>query len=86
MEQSVRVAVIQDSSIIFDRDATIDKIEKLSKQAAEKKAELVLFPEAFIPATHVVFILVPKLGVEKMKEKLISKSIQIIQFLFQVHL
>ncbi|MCE7737696.1 MAG: carbon-nitrogen hydrolase family protein [Candidatus Heimdallarchaeota archaeon] len=49
MSQTVIVAVIQDSSIIMDRDATIEKVSKLTKQAADKKAKIILFPEAFIP-------------------------------------
>ena len=39
-------AVIQDSPIVFDLDATIDKVEKLTKDAKEKNAELIVFPEA----------------------------------------
>lgn len=50
MKQSVKVAVIQDSSVIMDRDATIEKVATLTKQASEKEAKIVLFPEAFIPA------------------------------------
>ena len=50
MNQSVKVAVIQDSPVIMDRDATIEKVAKLTKRAAEQKAKIVLFPEAFIPA------------------------------------
>ena len=43
-------AVIQDSPIVFDLDSTIDKVEKLTKKAKDKNAELVVFPEAFISA------------------------------------
>ena len=50
MKQFVKVAVVQDSSVIMDRDATIEKVATLTKQAAEKEAKIVLFPEAFIPA------------------------------------
>ncbi|HUT82901.1 MAG TPA: carbon-nitrogen hydrolase family protein [Candidatus Bathyarchaeia archaeon] len=46
---SVRVAVIQDSSEIMDKEACITKIEKLSTEAAKEGAKIVLFPEAFIP-------------------------------------
>ena len=44
------VAVIQDSPVVFNLDATIDKIEDLTQKAANKNAELVVFPEAFISA------------------------------------
>lgn len=48
--QSVRVAVIQAASIFMDCDATIEKAVSLIKQAGEKGAKIVVFPEAFIPA------------------------------------
>lgn len=41
-------AVIQDSPIVFDLSATIDKVDKLTEKAKNKKADLVIFPEAFI--------------------------------------
>ena len=46
----VRAAVVQDSPIVFDRDATIEKVQNLAKEAATQEAELVLFPEAFVSA------------------------------------
>lgn len=43
-----RVAVIQTSCIPGDSSATVDKLIKLSADAGQQGAELVLFPEAFI--------------------------------------
>ena len=34
----------------MDREATVEKVAKLTKQAADQEAKIVLFPEAFIPA------------------------------------
>ena len=48
--QSVRVAVIQDAPIAFDRDATIAHVGRLTRDAAERGAQLALFPEAFVSA------------------------------------
>ncbi|WP_338448968.1 carbon-nitrogen hydrolase family protein [Niallia oryzisoli] len=48
--QSVKVAVIQAAPILMDRDGTIEKAVSLIKQAGEKEAQIVVFPEAFIPA------------------------------------
>jgi nitrilase len=48
--QNVRVAVIQAASVIMDRDASIEKAISIIKQAGEKGAKIVVFPEAFIPA------------------------------------
>jgi nitrilase len=48
--QSVRVAVIQAAPVVMDCDATIEKAVGIIKQAGEKGAKIVVFPEAFIPA------------------------------------
>jgi nitrilase len=48
-EQPFDVAVVQDASVILDRDASIQKTIELAEQAATDGARLVLFPEAFIP-------------------------------------
>ncbi|MGJ7920901.1 carbon-nitrogen hydrolase family protein [Neobacillus sp. LXY-4] len=46
----VRVAVVQAAPVIMDRDATVDKTIRLTHEAGEKGAKIVIFPEAFIPA------------------------------------
>ncbi len=45
-----KAAVIQAAPVLFDRQASIEKACKLLQEAAGKGAQLVLFPEAFIPA------------------------------------
>ncbi len=47
--ESVRVAVVQAASVIMDREATVEKAVVLTAQAAEKGADIIVFPEAFIP-------------------------------------
>jgi nitrilase len=46
----VKVAVVQAAPIVFDREATVEKSCQLVVEAAAQAAELILFPEAFIPA------------------------------------
>jgi nitrilase len=46
----VRVAAVQAAPALFDRDATIEKASLLTAEAASQGAQLILFPEAFIPA------------------------------------
>jgi len=46
----VRSAVIQDSPVVFDREATIEKAGSLVRRAAEQGAELVVMPEGFVSA------------------------------------
>jgi nitrilase len=50
MREPVTVACAQVEPVLFDRDATIDRIAEIAKEAAGNDARLVLFPEAFIPA------------------------------------
>ena len=47
---NVRVAVIQASPVIMDKNATLDKVDSLTEKAAKKGAKIVVFPEAYIPA------------------------------------
>ena len=49
MTEKVRVAILQDAPVLFNKDATIEKIAQLVPKAAAQGAKLVLFPEAFIP-------------------------------------
>ena len=46
----VKVAVVQAAPVLFDREATIAKACQLIHEAAAENAQLVLFPEAFVPA------------------------------------
>lgn len=43
-----KVAIVQESSVILDRDKTIEKAKQLIEEAALSGAKLVVFPEAFI--------------------------------------
>jgi nitrilase len=45
----LRVAAVQDAPVFMDRDATLDKALTLIERAADGGAQLVVFPEAFIP-------------------------------------
>lgn len=44
----VKAAVIQAAPILFDTPRTIDKLSELTRDAAGKGADLVVFPEAFV--------------------------------------
>ena len=50
MHERLTVACAQVEPVIFDRDATIEKIGLTTAEAAGKGARLVVFPEAVIPA------------------------------------
>ena len=46
----VKVAVVQAASVLFDREASVEKAVRLIAEAARSEPKLILFPEAFIPA------------------------------------
>ncbi len=46
----VRAAVVQDSPVVFNRIATLEKVYSLVSQAAGEGAKLVVIPEAFVSA------------------------------------
>jgi nitrilase len=49
MERSVKVACAQVEPVVLDREATLDKLETVAGDAARAGAELVVFPETFVP-------------------------------------
>ena len=46
--KKINVAVVQASPVLFDLEASLAKTERLVKEAAQKEAKLVLFPEAYL--------------------------------------
>src|SRR5215510_16154288 len=48
--EAVKVACVQAEPVLFDRSATIEKIDGLAAEIAAADAHLALFPEAFVPA------------------------------------
>ncbi len=49
MDRAVTVACVQVEPVILDRERTLDKLEEVVAEAAGKGAELVVFPETFVP-------------------------------------
>jgi nitrilase len=49
VREPVRVACVQAEPVILDRDATIEKLAALTAEAAGEGAQLVVFPETFLP-------------------------------------
>ncbi len=46
----VKAAVVQAAPVLFNREASVEKACRLTREAAAQGARLILFPEAFIPA------------------------------------
>ena len=49
MDRAVTVACVQAEPVILDRERTLDKLEALAAESARNGAELVVFPETFVP-------------------------------------
>ena len=45
----VMAAAVQAAPVFLDRDATVEKAARLTKESAAGGAGLVVFPEAFVP-------------------------------------
>jgi len=50
---TLRIAAVQASYVLMDRDATIDRVAALTAAAARDGAHLVVFPEVFVPGTPI---------------------------------
>jgi nitrilase len=50
---TMTVAAVQASYVLMDANATIDKVDALTAEAAAQGAEVVVFPEAFVPGTPI---------------------------------
>jgi nitrilase len=48
VRERVRVACVQAEPVVLDREATLDKLEALTREAAGRGADLVVFPETFV--------------------------------------
>lgn len=49
LKDTCRIAVVQAAPVLFDTDACLAKALRLIGEAAQKGAELIVFPELFIP-------------------------------------
>ena len=49
IKESCKIAVVQAEPVLFDKEASLEKALNLISKAAEQNAELIVFPELFIP-------------------------------------
>lgn len=49
LKKTCRIAVVQAAPVLFDKAACVDKAVRLIREAGERGAELIVFPELFIP-------------------------------------
>jgi nitrilase len=58
----VKVGLVQDSPVFFDKAKTLDKLEQLTRKYAKQGCELIVFPESFIPGYPRGFTFGAKIG------------------------
>lgn len=49
LKETCKLAVVQAAPVMFDKAACVEKAVKLIREAAGQRAELIVFPELFIP-------------------------------------
>lgn len=58
----IKVCLIQDSPVFFDKEQSLLKVEKLTKAHAKEGVQLIVFPESFIPGYPRGFSFGAKIG------------------------
>jgi nitrilase len=58
----VKVGLVQDSPVFFNKEKTLDKMELLIKDGAKKGCNLLVFPESFVPGYPRGFLFGAKVG------------------------
>ena len=76
MPRVFTAAAVQASYVLMDREATTDKVVELIGTAAGMGAELIVFPEAFVPGTPIWIDIVPIWdGDEEWFARLVDQSV-----------
>lgn len=65
----VKVCVVQESPVFFDKEKTLIKLEELTTKYAKQDCELIVFPESYIPGYPRGFSFGTKVGSRTMEGK-----------------
>lgn len=70
-----KVAAVQAAPVFLNRDATINKVEYLFKEAVGNGAQLVVFPESFVPCFPLWCLVLPPIDQHKYFEQLFKNAL-----------
>lgn len=77
--RKLRLAAVQAAPVFLNREATIEKACRLIREAGEKKADIIGFPEGFIPTHPTWFSFIPDIGLTSLhlSRELFKNSVEI---------
>jgi len=76
-KRKIKVAAFQLSPVLFDRDASTEKILKSIKKCAEEGIELAVFPETFIPNYPYFAWVNSPVEISPLHQRLFEQSVEI---------
>lgn len=74
---TIRAAAVQAAPVMFDTDATIDKLESLVAQAAAEGARIVAFGEAFVAGFPIWANVLPPVDQHDFQIRLVESAIEV---------
>ncbi len=77
LKTSIRVAAIQLSPVLFDRDGTTDKVVKAIERCGREKIRLAVFPETIIPNYPYFAMINPPITIFELSKKLYDQSVDV---------
>lgn len=73
---TVRIAAVHASPVFLDREATLDKVEDLTAEAARNGAELVSFGESFVSGYPIWNGVMPPVETHDLHERLVRSAVE----------
>jgi len=73
----LRLASVQAAPVFLNREATIEKVARMTAEAKQNGADLVVFPESYIPTYPVWCLLLAPIDQHELFERLFANSVMV---------
>ncbi len=73
----LRAAAVQAAPVFLNRDATIQKVASLTREAKDNGADIVVFPESFIPTFPLWCLFLPPVDQHPFNTRLSEKAVSV---------